>query len=608
MKQKILTQLIVSAFAGVAAFGAHAGQIQSSSVSVAREVITTDTMTINSPTITYRFAGDVNTTVQTQKFQVQFSLPATPAAAQWGPTPTADTFEMRDPITSNVLTQGADYDVTNIGVSADGKTLWATFVVYQGGVQALYNQPQITLGVTGTTQPKVKGLYSVVGDIVTDFTNSTAAPYTTAGKCSDVKTLGVSFKHYVALLNEAVQADETNATPDEHLRGGATNNATIMNFPTNVVVQVTPATGNPKVDVASANTLFTGSATAGAAPDAWINNGLLNLGKITLVQNGTGYDSDLAHQYVLAGVAGGANANGLDAIVTATSNVGDVEVNTVTVSVYETKGVGAQVGSTFYLSTTTTCTAAIAGTTTAAITAGTALGPYTMTIPNGGVNAAFGATGTGPIYVCYDVAGTNVIPLGAFTALARVNKAAAGAGFNEQDNICNGPQYALGGGVKIDVRNYADSRENDASGWQSVIRLINNSETRTIDVYGQYIYADGTYGRWGKLTDLAPRAVLNLSSAQVDALLTQAPAHATGALNNPGTPARDTVRGAPRLRITSNTGSTLRVQNYLYNPANQNFIEASSTQGVDFEGTVDRAPTMEGQYQDQDAFKGLNGN
>ncbi|WP_297835338.1 hypothetical protein, partial [Thermomonas sp.] len=460
-----------------------------------------------------------------------------------------------------------------------------------------------TLGTTDTT---ILGLKSVVGDLVNEFNASTVAPYSTPGVCQNVVTQAVSFKHYVALLNEAVQATDANATPDEHTRGGATNSATIMNFPTNVRVAVAASGGNAKVDVATANTRFTGSA------GSYVSTTIANLGTVTLVQNGTGYDSNLINGYVLAGVAGGAYLTGLDGVATSAAAIGDVEVLKVDVEVHATNGFVP--GGTLWLDTAATCTGGVGlvsgGGAATAITALNAAGPINLSITTPAlVNTAFGATGTGPVHVCYGVAGVGVpIPLSSFTAKATVDKAPAGTPFtDEQDNVCNGNLYSLGGGVKIDVRNYANSQQTANTGWMSVIRLINNNETRTIDVYGQMIHADGTYGAWGKLADLPPRAVLNLTSAQVDALLVTPPASVLGAATNGPAVSQDLARGGSRLRITSNAGSTLRVQNYLYNPASQNFIEASSTQAVDFEGSVDRAPANEGQYQSQDAKLGIDG-
>ena len=64
---------------------------------------------------------------------------------------------------------------------------------------------------------------------------------------------------------------------------------------------------------------------------------------------------------------------------------------------------------------------------------------------------------------------------------------------------------------------------------------------------------------------------------------------------------------APRLRITSTTGSSLRVQNYLYNAATGQIVEVSGSQAVDYEGNnILRAPVSDGQYISQDANSGLN--
>lgn len=633
MKMKS-AQLSLLALGIAAAFGtnvAYAGQIQSSSVSIAREVITTNTQTIIAPSIAYRFAGDVDARVQAQTFQVQFIL----GAGSWGTLPGsfANAISVSDGVTAQIQDQSAaapganscgvgiacnaSYTVSNVGVStvaADGsRTVWATITVNQGAT-ALIKQPLISMNVTANTiagvtgvnvsasRAPVTGLFDVVGNLVTDFN-------ATPSLCEAVKTMPVSFKHYTALSAPASQATDTTATADEHTRGGATNTATLITFPTNILPVVTPSTGNAKVNVAAANLAFAGSATAGAAPDSWVSTTIANLGMIALKQNSTGYDSNLVNQYLLAG--GGA---GILAAATAVNNIGRVEGASFDATVTATNGFVT--GGTLWLDTGANCatsTVSGAGVKTA-ITALNAAGPITLTIGTAQLNAAFGATGLGPVYTCYGVAGvTSPIPLSKFNVTAAtLVKSAAGAGLNEQNNSCSGTHYSLGGGVKIDVRNYANSK--DPSGWMSVIRLINNNESRSIDVWGQLIHPDGTYGPYGLLTKgqnagaanvdkLAPRAVLNLTSAQVDALLTTAPAHATA--NGSATPLANAV-GA-RLRVTSEAGSSLRVQNYLYNPASQNFIEASSSQAVDFEGTVDRAPVNEGQYTEQDAQAGLNG-
>lgn len=51
-----------------------------------------------------------------------------------------------------------------------------------------------------------------------------------------------------------------------------------------------------------------------------------------------------------------------------------------------------------------------------------------------------------------------------------------------------------------------------------MIRLINNSDVRTADVYGQIIHQNGQFGGYGLLATLKPREVLNMTAAQVDAV------------------------------------------------------------------------------------------
>lgn len=611
MKQKLLTRLILGAFAGAAAVGAvQAGQITASSTNVAREVITTNLQLINSPSISYRFAGDINATVQAQEFQVQFILQN---GAQWGTLPSADAFSITPTAGTDAGVEGVGgthFTVVSSAIDVGNPAiLWATFRVPVAPVgpwtDSLLDQPIITLNRAGAGTPAaINNLYTVVGDIVND--------YNTSGICVANRSLSVEFRHFKLLANPAAIADgTTNGTADEHTRSGSTNTAGIINFPTNIRVAIAASTLGAKVNVAGANLNFSSTGTPGTS---WVNANIANLGTVTLVQNATGYDSALVNNYLLTGAPAASGLTNDDA--TASLNNGNVEVEKVDVVVSATNGFVS--GGTLWLDRGVNCATAVVsgGTVPTPITALNAAGPITLTIATAQVNAAFGTTGTGPVHVCYGVAGVvNPIPLSAFSAVGTVDKQNAGVNA-EQNNICNGNLYSLGGGVKIDVRNYANSAQTANTGWMSVIRLINNSETRHIDVYGQIIHADGTYGPWGLLTineqagtgnagRLAPRAVLNLTSAQVDALLTSAPATIVGT-NGPNAP-QDQARGGSRLRITSNAGSTLRVQNYLYNPNSQNFIEASSTQAVDYEGNTDRAPVNEGQYQSQDAFLGING-
>ena len=591
MNKTLIARLVVGAIATIAAGSVSAGQIQASSVSIAREAITTDVQTVLAPSIAYRFAGDVDARTQAQTFQVQFTL----AAGSWAAAPKAPAISVTNGVSGVIYDQSAaGYQVSNLGLSADGKTMWATINVSQGAA-ALIQQPIISINVTSNTingvaatavvvadRGTVKGLFAVVGDIVAD--------YTATGACEGVKTLPVSFKHYVALLNPAVIATDATATADEHIRSGSTNSATLMTFPTNVKVNVATAGGGVALAPGGNMTFI----TAGTGAPAFIDATDALLGSVTLSQNAVGYDSNLVNQYLLAGAGAG-----IVPVATATTNTGVVEAKDLKVTVTGTNGF--VLGGTLALNTAANCAGGtrVAGTGTVVIGAANAAGPIDRVIPTATAALAMGVSGTAPIYVCYTNPGNATIPSSQFSAVARLEKAAAGANLNEQDNVCRGNFISLGGGLKIDVRNYASSAE--TSGYQSVLRFINPSENKTADVWGQLIHQDGKLGGYGLLTTLAPRQILNMTAAQIDAKLTTAPTAAVGA-----TAPAAAVAGAPRLRITSNTGDTLRVQNYMYNSATGQILEASGDQAVDFAGSVNRAPASEGQYQSQDAQSGLN--
>jgi hypothetical protein len=229
----------------------------------------------------------------------------------------------------------------------------------------------------------------------------------------------------------------------------------------------------------------------------------------------------------------------------------------------------------------------------------------------------------GLVTVVYVVDGVNVIPdNGDFTVVATLNKDRTNAlttSTAEQDNVCEGTLTGLGNsGIKIDVRNYASFAKFGASGPATTLRIINNSETRTADVYAQMIYADGTYGAWGQLPNLAPRAVMNISNKDLEALMTNAPAttnpfaaNAVGYATTGGAAVVGTGAAGvgDRVRIISNTGSTLRVQSYMV--LGNVVMDTSGGQGVDFENQgANRAPSsaQDAQPLSQDAVNGLSRN
>jgi len=222
------------------------------------------------------------------------------------------------------------------------------------------------------------------------------------------------------------------------------------------------------------------------------------------------------------------------------------------------------------------------------------------------------------------VDGANVIPdNGDFTVVATLNKDRTNAlttSTAEQDNVCEGTLTGLGNsGIKIDVRNYASFAKFGASGPATTLRIINNSETRTADVYAQMIYADGTYGAWGQLPNLAPRAVMNISNKDLEALMTNAPAPETAnpfganavytATSGSAVVGTGAAGVGDRVRIVSNSGSTLRVQSYMV--LGNVVMDTSGGQGVDFENQgANRAPSsaVDAQPLSQDAVNGLSRN
>ncbi len=622
MKQKTLTRLMLAGLAGAALSGAQAGQIQASSVSIAREAVSTDTQAITAPSISYRFAGDVDARVQAQTFQVQFIL----EQGTWAAAPTANAYSISDGVTGQIQDQTASaatitnstYTVVGTAISTDKKTLWVTFTVNQGAA-ALIKQPIISLNVTSntvggvaavasTTRATVNGLKTIVGDIAADY----AADKT----CAAVKTARVSVKHYVGLQNPAAIATDTNGTPDEHTRSAATNSGTLITFPTNLGVKFATSTGSLKLtsggnltfDSTGAGavvpTLASTPTVAGTAHVATAGAGqlLARLGIARLTQEAVGLDSGLANIYALDNTTGITNGQ-----ATALLNNGEVEAKSFDLVVSATNGFS--VGGTLFAALAgANCGAAIGSAVT--VTTTNAAGPITIPVTSG---AAFGVTGKDPVEICYSVTGTATIPSSAFTVVGTLVKSAEGSStsFAEQNNTCNGTLYSLGGGLKIDVRNYASSAEQ--SGYQSVLRFINNSDVVNADVFAQVIHQDGKLGNWAKLTDLKPRASLNMTAAQIDAKLAAGTAPGAAAAADNGAAAAAYQAGnatssdtAPRLRITSNSGNSLRVQNYLFNAATGQILEASASQAVDFNGSTDRAPGSDGQYISQDANSGIN--
>lgn len=298
------------------------------------------------------------------------------------------------------------------------------------------------------------------------------------------------------------------------------------------------------------------------------------------------------------------SANDLDNVANEIN--GDVDVASFRLNLSATNGFAA--GSTFRLSNNPSCadtggaivsTAWVSGNLTnsnkdaapsfsvAALAAVFGAGNITDVVAGGPYGAPFGISNyTDRAFICMQVpGGATLIPQSRFSGTGTLFKDHADGGIgSEQANIsCPANLAGLGGGIKIDVRNYMDFAPEAA--YETYVRMINNSESVTADVTVQYILSNGKYGKWVSLGTLAPREAKFFSSAQIRAAM-----DATGAVStnvNADLPANQAnVRPGngnnARLRVSSEAASTLRVQNYLFNKATGLLTEMSSSQGADF--------------------------
>ena len=563
MQLNILAASLVAAFAVSAA---NAGQISSSSVTLAREVVETNSQILRAPSKSYSFAGDIDARTNAQRLQVQLKL----AAAEWS-TVSAGAVT----ITNGDGSALAAAATISVFISATDPTVMYANITVPVNAGNLVQKPIITFNggaVIGTDNVGITKVRTPAGEVNTGSTCIT--PNT---------NIDVTFKHYTTFNSTAL---ETGANLDsEDQRAGAVNTGRLINFTDNMKLDVAGTTGTISVNNAGLTT-FLGSGAA------FVSSTVVTLGTVQITKVGSGVDLDYTTQYGTTSTV----------LAPAAQTTGVIDAKSYDVKLTALNGFAPS--SSLFLSATA-CGAAVGNVVTIAAAGGTTATISLTTKAN--IDAVIAA----PHYVCYSVGGATPIPQTSSSGLTTLFKASPSSndpaapstsnGVQEQRNICSGALNSVGGGVKIDVRNYATSKT--AGGWLSVIRVINPSETTIAKVYGQLIHADGSYGGWGKLTDLAPRAVLNMTSTEVDAKLTGTPAsNGTGYVAGAIAPAVQST--GDRLRITADNVGSLRVQNYLYNPDSKNFIEASSSQGVDFDAISDRSPDTS-QTVVQDAQRGL---
>lgn len=345
------------------------------------------------------------------------------------------------------------------------------------------------------------------------------------------------------------------------------------------------------------------------------------LGKVNLKLRGNGLDTNFVNTYGNADATAG--FSGTD-FATAAAQAGEIELGKYVVEFTLPTGWPAGTVVKFVADSTAPVPAGPNGVPAAVPgVPGGDIANYTKTLTAGQTVVTFEATSAADaaalaagVHVFADFPGNALIPqTGAIATAASIVKLNPST-LPEQDNVCRGNLTGIGGGIKIDVRNYASYATYGDAGPMSLVRVINNSETTSADVYAQMIYADGTYGAWGKLGDLKPREVLSLRNKELEAKLINAAAttnpfgnsavgySTTGGSAVVKSPKADTGTG-DRVRIVSNTGSTLRVQSYIVQGSN--VLDTSGAQGVDFENTGDRVPTngRDAQPVSQDAINGL---
>ena len=610
----------IASVLAVAAGSANAGQIDSSSATLATEVIYSNAQVVRAPSKSYSFAGDIDARTNEQRLQLQYTLAKGTWAVGTGQLFTAVNTAVdvsAAQLLKVVYLDGANANQTTLPggtvvsafLTADAKT--AVFnVTVPVGATNLMKTPIFTinsLGVLGTSNIGVSNLFDVAG--------------ATACVAPDA-ALNISFKHFsnhtggVNVLTEA--------SPDsEHLRAGSANEARLLNFTQNLKFDFTPSSKAGQTDAATLNkTLlgsnWTGQNRVGIAPAAAIVPPALVVGAtsqyymgfVKLSQRGTGLDTNYAKVYgKTAAPTAPASfvATDFTTPATAAANVGAIEFAKYSV----TLNLPAAWPTGTAIVVTNGAAAAALGGVTATLNAARTQVVIDATNAAGALALANGA------YVFAQFNGSSAIPqTSSVVAEAAIVKAPAAATtqFAEQNNVCAGTFTGIGGGVKIDVRNYAAYATFGATGPATTVRIINNSETTTADVYGQMIYADGTYGAWGQLGSLKPREVLNMANKDVEAKLTNAAAAtnpfgaaAVGYEAKGGTAVVGGTKAgiSDRLRIVSNTGSTLRVQSYMV--VGSTVIDTSNAQGVDFENMRDAVPANQNDAQpiSQDAINGL---
>ena len=687
--------LASAALAAIASGSAFAGQIGGSSTTYAKEGLTATTI-VGAPTKNYAFASDINAKIQSQKFQLQWTLSAVGewqtgvAASATVIVPTV--YTALTPVVSATLVGGRagrnfatyatgadvaavtaadDADLISVNyvdeagitrdgfpfgttinafVTADKKTLAFDINIPTGtGAQYLLKNPRFA--INGGT---IAALNNVGATKLVDVLNPNTSTVFTAtdlgASCTRPDLISkIAFKHFTNNTGTAV-LQTTESNDSEHTRGGSANDGNLVTI--SQALKFTMARGtaasrtNPSAvsgstpngqlvngtGVSAGTTAGYGNFTvpalaagfylpAAVAPTTLLTRHFMGDFKLA-VNNSSANDTDGATAYGVGanGVALEAvdynTVAGLAAITTAGVRTGLIDhVAGGNLAVVKF-GSALPVGSKIYV-VQKAATGQIM-----AVSAPTVAGQVLVNVPiavTGYADQATAladlATNGGNMFVEFPgtLAAGAIAQNSTFEIESILTKSQGTDG--DQNNNCFMSSAGIGAGIRIDIRNYASRAKFPTGNYTSIVRLINNSETQSADVFAQLIYADGTYGPYGTLPALAPRAVANYTNAQLEALMTTTPPVAnpfgTAAVYTQTQGAAVVNRGeagvGDRVRFVSNTGTTLRIQSYLALP-NGSVLDTTNAQGVDFENsTNNRTPStaIDGQPISQDAINGL---
>jgi len=599
---------------------ALAASISQSGVTVAREVIssTSATQTLTAPSVSFNFNNGPTANAQsTQDFSLSLQL-AGDGTPTWSAASLVANNIWR---TINAKRLGSNVNVVLVGpttpapagpvaymrlldVQAEGTTTVRYFFRLENPTPAAVSLSDLVVefnSVNGTTAPLGNADYARVATLqnsVLPIVGSKVGSLDGGLACGNSDTrVTVRARNFIGSGNTA---------PEGETQGFNVVNNGYISFAQALNVQIGKVIApNRSTDPTSSNFTLTADALGYGSATRMV----LGAVKFSNVAALSAWDTSIDTNYYQFRGNGPGPVGDLQTFG-AINNVGNVDVNSLVLTITSTNGFAA--GSTFSLTNNPFGSIGAPGAsgTNSGATGSVTFSPdglvATVTFSHANLVAAanadavvnaqtlLGSTGapaanftpptTDRFYINYSVPGNAAIPLSSFTGTARLTKEALS---DEQANLsCPGNLAGLGGGVKIDVRNFFPfNPANPNNEWVGVIRVINNDENVTADLTGQYIRADGKYGQWGSMGSLPPRGSRYFLSSEVFTALNQS--STTPGADNSGSGGIAATPGQAlpantRLRISSNAASTLRVQSYIYNAVTRALVEVSASQGADF--------------------------